>query len=81
MFKTRKQKTQDEADTFSTNEVVRIFKVSHRQLQWWDERGLVSPDHVEAESSTVHALVEGKSECERETVVGFAFTFSKKLLP
>ena len=33
--------------TFSTTEVTRIAKVSLRQLQWWDERKVVSPRHVD----------------------------------
>jgi len=28
---------------FSTNDIARIFPVSLRQLQWWDERKVVSP--------------------------------------
>ena len=31
--------------TFTTSEVCRIAKVSLRQLQWWDERKVVSPRH------------------------------------
>ncbi|MGI8742657.1 MAG: MerR family transcriptional regulator [Bryobacteraceae bacterium] len=30
---------------FSSNDVSRIAQVSLRQLQWWDERGLISPHH------------------------------------
>ena len=31
--------------TFSSEEVAALSRVSARQLQWWDERGVVSPDH------------------------------------
>ncbi len=33
--------------TFTTNEISRITGVSLRQLQWWDERGLISPKQWE----------------------------------
>jgi len=31
--------------TFSSNEVMRLVQVSLRQLQWWEERKVVSPYH------------------------------------
>ena len=30
---------------FSSEEVAVLSRVTARQLQWWDERGVVSPDH------------------------------------
>lgn len=30
---------------FSSEEVAALSRVTPRQLQWWDERGVVSPDH------------------------------------
>ncbi len=33
------------ANTYSSSEVARIARVSLRQLQWWDERDVVSPRH------------------------------------
>jgi DNA-binding transcriptional MerR regulator len=33
-----------ETQAFTSAEVVRIARVSLRQLQWWDERRVVSPD-------------------------------------
>jgi DNA-binding transcriptional MerR regulator len=47
MFKTRKARpdTQVEERTFSSSEVSDIAGVSLRQLQWWDERKVVSPRH------------------------------------
>ncbi len=30
---------------FSSEEVASLSRVTARQLQWWDERGVVSPDH------------------------------------
>ncbi len=45
MFKTRKLRPAalPEADKFTSSEVSRIAGVSLRQLQWWDERSVVSP--------------------------------------
>jgi DNA-binding transcriptional MerR regulator len=34
-----------ERETFTTNQVAAAAKVSLRQLQWWDERKIVSPRH------------------------------------
>ncbi len=31
--------------TFSSEEVAELARVTPRQLQWWDERGVVSPEH------------------------------------
>jgi len=33
------------ASTYSSSDVARIARVSLRQLQWWDERHVVSPRH------------------------------------
>lgn len=47
MFKTKKTRTEPAAaeKTFSSSDVARIAGVSLRQLQWWDERKVVSPRH------------------------------------
>ena len=47
MFKTKKTRpdTDNGARTFSSSDVSRIAEVSLRQLQWWDERKVVSPTH------------------------------------
>ena len=47
MFKARKPRTDAplEEKTFSSSEVSDIAGVSLRQLQWWDERKVVSPRH------------------------------------
>lgn len=47
MFKTRKAKSAipTGAEAYSSSEVSRISGVSLRQLQWWDERNVVSPRH------------------------------------
>ena len=47
MFKTKKTRPDIEngARTFSSSDVSRIAEVSLRQLQWWDERKVVSPRH------------------------------------
>lgn len=31
--------------SFSSEEVAQLARVTPRQLQWWDERGVVSPEH------------------------------------
>src|SRR6202165_4453587 len=45
MFKARKSRTVSSPDAqgFNSTEVARICGVSLRQLQWWDERNVVSP--------------------------------------
>src|SRR3954451_2070151 len=45
MFKGRKSRpaSSSEAQGFNSSEVARICGVSLRQLQWWDERDVVSP--------------------------------------
>ena len=47
MFKTKKSRPDMEpgARTFSSSDVARIADVSLRQLQWWDEKKVVSPHH------------------------------------
>src|SRR5690242_20860098 len=47
MFKTKKSRSESEggARTFTSSDVSRIAQVSLRQLQWWDERKVVSPRH------------------------------------
>lgn len=47
MFKTRKVRPAPASatETYSSSEVARVANVSLRQLQWWDERRVVSPDH------------------------------------
>ena len=32
-------------DRFTSNEIVALTGITHRQLQWWDERGVVKPEH------------------------------------
>src|SRR5579864_878754 len=48
MFKTKKSRSEDEGGvrTFASSDVSRIAQVSLRQLQWWDERKVVSPRHA-----------------------------------
>ena len=48
MFKTRKGRPDLAAQperTYTSTDVARIAQVSLRQLQWWDERKVVSPRH------------------------------------
>lgn len=56
MFKTKKARSESEPDarTYSSSEVSRIAQVSLRQLQWWDERKVVSPRH-EGHKRVYHA--------------------------
>lgn len=41
--KTRNADTPPDAETFSSLDVTRMTGVSLRQLQWWDEQGVVTP--------------------------------------
>src|SRR5437588_11689358 len=47
MFKTKKTRSETDGGvrTFASSDVSRIAQVSLRQLQWWDERKVVSPRH------------------------------------
>jgi len=47
MFKARKNRVdgQIQERTYSSIEVAEVAEVSLRQLQWWDERKVVSPRH------------------------------------
>src|ERR1700757_848533 len=47
MFKTRKVRPDliQSQRTYTSTDVARIAQVSLRQLQWWDERKVVSPRH------------------------------------
>lgn len=47
MFKTKKTRPEPVSPerTYTSSEVSRIAQVSLRQLQWWDERKVVSPRH------------------------------------
>jgi DNA-binding transcriptional MerR regulator len=47
MFKTKKTRpeTNNGERTYSSSDASRIAQVSLRQLQWWDERKVVSPRH------------------------------------
>jgi DNA-binding transcriptional MerR regulator len=47
MFKARKTRPEPPSPdrTYSSSEVAQIAGVSLRQLQWWDERKVVSPRH------------------------------------
>ena len=47
MFKTKKTRPDASAGarTYSSSDASRIAQVSLRQLQWWDERKVVSPRH------------------------------------
>jgi len=33
-------------DRFSSQDVIALTGITARQLQWWDERGVVKPEHV-----------------------------------
>lgn len=47
MFKTKKSRPEPVSPekTYTSSEVSKIAQVSLRQLQWWDERKVVSPRH------------------------------------
>jgi DNA-binding transcriptional MerR regulator len=40
-----KKNASTEEPVLRTNEIARIFGISLRQLQWWDERKIISPVH------------------------------------
>ena len=48
MFKTKKSRPDPAVAerTYASSDVARIAQVSLRQLQWWDERKVVSPRHA-----------------------------------
>jgi DNA-binding transcriptional MerR regulator len=48
MFKTKKNRPDPAVAerTYASSDVARIAQVSLRQLQWWDERKVVSPRHA-----------------------------------
>lgn len=47
MFKTKKSRSAPISpdESYSSSDVAKIAGISLRQLQWWDERHVVSPDH------------------------------------
>ena len=47
MFKTKKIRPAPvpPAEAYSSSDVARVASISLRQLQWWDERHVVSPQH------------------------------------
>jgi DNA-binding transcriptional MerR regulator len=46
MFKTKKLRPDPPpSGSYTSSDVARVAKVSLRQLQWWDERRVVSPQH------------------------------------
>jgi DNA-binding transcriptional MerR regulator len=47
MFKTKKIRPAPvpSVETYSSTDVARVAGISLRQLQWWDERHVVSPQH------------------------------------
>jgi DNA-binding transcriptional MerR regulator len=65
MFKARKPRAEPQAPerTYSSSEVAQVADVSLRQLQWWDERKVVSPRHEG------HRRVYGPAEVIEITVI------------
>jgi len=65
MFKTKKTRSESDsgARTYASSDVSRIAQVSLRQLQWWDERKVVSPRHEG------HRRVYGLGEVIEITVI------------
>lgn len=33
-------------DRFTSNQIIALTGITARQLQWWDERGVVKPEHI-----------------------------------
>src|SRR5262245_13496210 len=65
MFKGRKNRSESPVPerTFCSSEVAQLAGVSLRQLQWWDERKVVSPRHEG------HRRVYGRGEVIEITVI------------
>jgi DNA-binding transcriptional MerR regulator len=65
MFKARKNRPEPQVPerTYSSSEVAQVADVSLRQLQWWDERKVVSPRHEG------HRRVYGRPEVIEITVI------------
>jgi DNA-binding transcriptional MerR regulator len=65
MFKASKKRIEPQAPerTYSSIEVAEVASVSLRQLQWWDERKVVSPRHEG------HRRVYGRGEVIEITVI------------
>jgi DNA-binding transcriptional MerR regulator len=65
MFKARKSRPEPQVPerTYSSSEVAEVADVSLRQLQWWDERKVVSPRHEG------HRRVYGPGEVIEITVI------------
>jgi DNA-binding transcriptional MerR regulator len=65
MFKASKKRPEPQAPdrTYSSMEVAQVASVSLRQLQWWDERKVVSPRHEG------HRRVYGRGEVIEITVI------------
>jgi DNA-binding transcriptional MerR regulator len=65
MFKSRKSRPDPQVPerTYSSSEVADVAGVSLRQLQWWDERKVVSPRHEG------HRRVYGRHEVIEITVI------------
>src|SRR5262249_33757747 len=65
MFKARKSRSEQQSTdkTYSSNDVATVADVSLRQLQWWDERKVVSPRHEG------HRRVYGAAEVVEITVI------------
>ncbi len=65
MFKSRKSRPEPQVPerTYSSSEVAQVAGVSFRQLQWWDERKVVSPRHEG------HRRIYGPGEVIEITVI------------
>ncbi|MBV8842950.1 MAG: MerR family transcriptional regulator [Bryobacterales bacterium] len=65
MFKPRKNRSESQVPerTYTSSEVSQVANVSLRQLQWWDERKVVSPRHEG------HRRVYGPGEVIEITVI------------
>ena len=75
MFKARKsrQAASPDAQGFNSSEVARICGVSLRQLQWWDERSVVSPrqdghKRIYMMEEVVEISVIAESKCPRRSM-------------
>jgi DNA-binding transcriptional MerR regulator len=65
---------------FSSEEVAALARVTPRQLQWWDERGVVSPEHqVHRRRYRLEELIEVSVIAELRTK-GFSLQKIRRVL-
>jgi DNA-binding transcriptional MerR regulator len=68
------------ADRFTSREVIALTGITARQLQWWDERGVVKPERkAHRRLYSIHHLTEVAVICELRRK-GFSLQAVRKVL-